>query len=324
MPVTAIRVHRTGAPAVLTSETLEIGRPGLGEVVVENRAIGVNFTDVYLRSGAFAPPTLPFTPGKEGAGVVIAVGEDVSEFAPGDRVAYVETLGAYAEQTLVPARLLVKLPEAISFEIAAASLLKGLTAQYLLRSTFQVRAGHTVLVHAAAGGVGSILTQWAKYLGATVIGTVGSAQKALTAIQNGCDYVIDYHRENFVTRIYELTDGKKCDVVYDSVGKMTFPGSLDCLKPFGHFVSFGFASGKIPPFDILMLLEKGSLTASWPGLTMHVDERQRLLDMSNDLFQVISTGAVKIPNPTILPLSDATKAHERLETRASGTMILVP
>ena len=309
---------------MLSLESVPVPQPGAGEVLVRNHAIGVNFVDTYLRSGAFTPPSLPFIPGKEAAGEVVAVGAGADEFVPGDRVAFVETLGAYAEQSVVPAHFTVHLPDSIQYETAAASMLKGLTAQYLLRRTFPVEAGHTVLVQAAAGGVGAILTQWAKHLGATVIGTVGSAEKAAFARRNGCDHVIEYHREDFVTRIKEITDGKGCHVVYDGVGKATFPGSLDCLQPFGYFVSFGFASGTIPPFDIMMLLEKGSLYATWPGLTKYLEHRKDVLSMSQELFGVIASGAVKIQPPTCLPLAEAAEAHRRLEAReASGAMVLL-
>ncbi|MGF6700399.1 NADPH2:quinone reductase [Paraburkholderia sp. MM5496-R1] len=321
----AIRVHSQGAPDVLTLEDIGIGRPGPGEVLVRNRAIGVNFVDTYLRSGAFPAPNLPFIPGKEAAGEVIVIGQDVADFAPGDRVAFVETLGAYAEQSIVPAHFLVRLPDAISFETAAASMLKGLTAQYLLRRTFRVEEGQTILVHAAAGGVGVILTQWAKHLGANVIGTVGSPAKAEIARRNGCDHVIDYHEEDCAVRAREITAGEGCHVVYDGVGKATFPGSLDCLRPFGYFVGFGFASGAIPPFDMRLLLEKGSLFATWPGLTMHLSRRTDVLSMSQELFDVIASGAVKIHPPTRLALGEAAEAHRRLEARqTTGATVLLP
>lgn len=321
----AIRVYQPGAPDVLLYEEVPIGKPGPGEVLVRNHAIGVNYTDIYSRNGTFEPDSYPFTPGKEAAGVVMAVGKGVSDFAPGDRVAYVETPGAYAEQTIVPTHFMVHLPASIDFANAAASLLKGLTAQYLLRQTFRVGVGHTVLVHAAAGGVGSILTQWAKHLGANVIGTVGSDAKAEIARQNGCDHVINYNRENFVSRVKKLTAGERCHVVYDSVGAATFPGSLDCLRPFGYFVSFGLASGKIPPFDIMLLVEKGSLYATWPGLTQYLDKRSSVLSMSQELFEVIASGAVKIPAAQQLPLSAAGESHRRMEARDNlGVTVLIP
>ena len=321
----AIRVHRPGGPEMLCLEDVDIGRPGPGEVLVRNRAIGVNFVDVYYRSGAYPPPAYPFSPGKEGAGLVVAVGEGVSDFVPGDRVAYVEALGAYTEQHVVPAHFLVRLPEGIDFARGAAMMLKGLTAHYLLHRTFRVQAGQTVLVHAAAGGVGSILAQWARHLGAKVIGTVGSPDKVARAYENGCDFVIDYRAENFAARAKEITNGEGCDVVYDGIGQATFPASLDCLKPFGTFVSFGSASGPIPPFDIVLLAQKGSLYATWPLLPQHLARREDVLAMSKDLFAVAASGAVKIPVPTKLPLADAALAHRRLEARETmGAMVLSP
>jgi NADPH2:quinone reductase len=321
----AIRVHRHGGPDVLTFEDVDIGQPGPGEVRVRNRAIGLNFVDTYFRAGAYAPPSLPFTPGNEGAGEVVAVGEGVDDFAPGDRVAYVGTLGAYAQERIVPVHFLVPLPDAIDFETGAAMMLKGLTAQALLRRAFRVEAGHIVLVHAAAGGVGLILTQWAKHLGATVIGTVGSPEKAELARQNGCDHVIDYRREDFAARMKQITNGEGCHVVYDGVGKATFPASLDCLRPLGHFVSFGSASGPIPPFDIMLLMEKGSLFATWQLLFTHLARREDVLAMSEELFQVVASGAVKIPVHARLPLAEAAEAHRRLEGReTTGATVLLP
>jgi NADPH:quinone reductase len=321
----AIRVNRCGGPDVLSYENVDIGPLGPDQVRVRNRAIGVKFVDIYLRTGADSSPRLPFTPGKEGAGEVLAVGENVVDFAPGDRVAYTETLGAYAEECIVPAHFLVHLPDAIDFETAAAMMLKGLTAQYLLRRTFRVEASQTILMHAAAGGVGGILTQWAKHLGATVIGTVGSPEKIELARQNGCDHVIDYRREDFAARVKEITGGEGCHVVYDGVGQATFPASLDCLRPFGYFVSFGVASGPIPPFDIMLLSQKGSLFATWPVLTLHLAKREDVLSMSQDLFEVVASGAVKIPAPARMKLIEAAQAHRKLEARqTTGAMVLLP
>lgn len=322
----SIRVHRHGGPEVLAYENFDIGQPGPGEVLVRNRAIGLNFVDVYYRTGEYEPPCLPFVPGHEGAGEVVAIGKDVAEFAPGDRVAYyTPTLGAYAEEHIVPAHFLVHLPGAIDFETGAAMMLKGLTAQYLLRRTFRVEAGHTILVHAAAGGVGLILTQWARHLGATVIGTVGSPEKAELARSYGCDHVIEYRREDFATRVKEITAGEGCDVVYDSVGKATFPASLECLKPFGLFVSFGSASGPIAPFDIMLLARKGSLFTTWPLLPTHLAKRADLLAMSEELFRVVSSGAVKIPIHARMPLAQVADAHRRLEARqTTGATVLLP
>lgn len=323
--VKAIRVHRHGGPEVLTYEDVAIGAPGPGEIRVRNRAIGLNFVDIYFRSGAYAPRSLPFIPGNEGAGEVVAVGEGVREFAVGDRVAYVETLGSYAEERIVPTHFAVQLPGAIDFETGAAMMLKGLTAQYLLRRTFRVERGHTILVHAAAGGVGLILAQWAKHLGATVIGTVGSPEKARLAFENGCDYVINYRTEDFAARVKEITHGEGCHVVYDGVGKATFPTSLDCLRPFGHFVSFGSASGAIEPFDIMLLMQKGSLFATWQMLFHHLAKRDDVIAMSRDLFDVVARGAVKIPVHTRLPLANVADAHRRLEGReTTGATVLLP
>ena len=322
----AIRVHRHGGPDVLAYEDIDIGDPEPGEVRVRNSAIGVNFVDTYLRSGVFPPPRMPFTPGKEGAGEVLAVGENVSGFAPGDRVVYaVETLGGYAEESIVPAHFLVHLPDVIEFETAAAMMLKGLTAQFLLRSSFRVEAGHTILMQAAAGGVGSILTQWAKHLGATVIGTVGSPEKAELAHRNGCDYVIDYRKEDFPARVKEITKGEGCHVVYDGVGKATFPAALDCLRPLGYFVSFGLASGAIPPVDLMLLAAKGSLFATWQALPTHYASRENVLSMSEDLFDVVASGAVKIQIHARMPLAEAAEAHRNLEARqTAGATVLLP
>ncbi|MER8641577.1 quinone oxidoreductase [Mesorhizobium sp. M1252] len=321
----AIRVHRHGGPDVLAYEDVDIGQPGPGEVRVRNRAVGLNFVDIYFRTGEYAPPALPFILGNEGAGEIVAVGEGVSGFAPGDRVAYVETLGAYAEERIVPAHFVVHLPDSIDFETGAAMMLKGLTAQYLLRRTFRVEAGHTILVHAAAGGVGLILTQWAKHLGATVIGTVGSPEKAELARANGCDHVIEYCKENFAARVKEVTNGEGCHVVYDGVGNATFPASLDCLRPFGTFVSYGTASGSIPPFDIMLLMQKGSLFATWQLLFHHLARREDVVAMSEDLFSVVLSGAVKIPVHTSMPLAEVAEAHRRLEARqTTGATVLIP
>jgi NADPH:quinone reductase len=323
--VKAIRVHRHGGPEVLAYEDVAIGVPGPGEVRVRNRAIGLNFVDVYFRTGAYAPPALPFIPGNEGAGEVVAVGEGVSEFAPGDRVAYVETLGSYAEERIVPAHFVVHLPDAIDFETAAATMLKGLTAQYLLRRTFRIEPGHAILVHAAAGGVGLLLTQWAKHLGATIIGTVGSPEKAEVARAHGCDHVIDYRKEDFVARVKEITNSELCHVVYDGVGKATFPGSLDCLRPCGYFVNFGSASGPIEPFDIMLLMQKGSLFATSQLLFTHLERREDVLTMSEDLFRVVASGAMKVPVHARIPLADAAEAHRRLAAReTTGATVLLP
>lgn len=321
----AIRVHRHGGPEVMTLDDVAAGPPRAGEVRVRHRAIGVNFVDTYFRSGAYAPPALPFIPGNEAAGEVLEVGAGVEELAPGDRVAYVAVLGAYAEARNVDARLVVRLPDAIGFEQAATMMLKGLTAHYLLHRTFSVGAGHTVLIHAAAGGLGLILTQWARHLGARVIGTVGSAAKARLVQARGADHVIDYEREDFAARIREITGGRGVDVVYDGVGRKTFAGSLASLRPLGLLVSHGAASGPVEPFDIALLMQKGSLYATSPQLFTHLENREDMVAMSRDLFDVVAGGAVRMTIEASLPLSEAAEAHRLLEGRAtSGAMVLIP
>jgi NADPH2:quinone reductase len=318
----AIRVHETGGPEVLRLEEVEIAAPGPGEVRVRNHAIGVNFIDVYFRKGQ-NPTPLPFTPGNEGAGEIVAVGEGVGGFKPGDRVAYVGTLGAYAQERNIEAKFVVRLPKAISYDTAAAMMLKGLTAQYLLRQTYKVRAGDTVLVHAAAGGTGLILCQWAKALGAEVIGTVGSPEKAKLAKKAGARHVILYNEEDFAGRVKEITKGAKCAVVYDGVGKATFPASLDCLRPFGMFASFGSASGPVESFNIGLLAQKGSLFATRPTLFAFLANRQGMERMARDLFRVVQSGDVKIGIQSRVPLAEAPRAHEALEARrTTGSTIL--
>lgn len=321
----AIRVHQTGEPEVMVLEDVSAGQPGPGSLLIRNKAIGVNYTDVYSRSGQFPPEFLPFTPGKEAAGEVVQVGEGVSNFKPGDRVAYVETPGAYAELSVVPEHFVVHLPETVSYVTAAASMLKGLTAHFLSHRTFPVSAGQTVLIHAAAGGVGTILTQWAKLAGATVIGTVGSEEKMAVAKASGCDLVINYSEDDFVAEVKAFTQGKGCHVVYDSVGKATYEGSLDCLRPFGYFVNFGFASGPVPPLDLRILAEKGSLFATWPGLTRYLSEREDVVSMSNELFSAIASGQIRIKPPKVMPLDQASESHRILESRAiTPALVLVP
>jgi NADPH2:quinone reductase len=321
----AIRIHAHGGPEVLRYEDVPSPAPGPGEVLVRHRAIGVNFLDVYYRTGAYPAPAMPFTPGNEGSGEVVAVGEGVTDFRPGDQVAYVATLGSYAEERLVPAKSVVKLADGIDHETAAAMMLKGLTAQYLLRRTFPVKPGHAILFHAAAGGVGLIACQWAKHLGCTVIGTVGSRDKEALARENGCEHVIFYREEDFVARVREITGGALCDVVYDAVGRSTFPGSLDCLKPFGMFVSFGASSGPIEAFSISLLAQKGSLFATRPTLFTHIAKRETLDEMAGDLFAVVRDGHVKIPVHARMPLRDAAEAHRALQSRATtGATVLLP
>jgi len=324
--VVAIRIHETGGPEVLRLEEVTLGTPGPGEVRLRHTAIGLNFIDTYFRSGLYpAPGGLPFTPGNEAAGIVLQVGEGVSGLKPGDRVAYGSSLGAYCSERIMPAAPLVKLPDSIADETAAAMMLKGMTARYLLRQTHKVKAGDTLLVHAAAGGVGQILCQWATHLGATVIATVGSAAKAEIARDCGAAYVINYSEEDFVARVKDITEGALCDVVYDGVGQATYPASLDCIKPRGLFASFGNASGAITNFSLLALSQKGSLYATRPTLATHVATREDLLANVADLFEVVSSGAVKIPVNQRYPLTDAADAHRDLEARrTTGSTVLLP
>ena len=320
----AIRVREIGGPEVMRLEETELAPPGPGEVRVRNRAIGVNFIDIYFRKGA-NPAPIPFTPGNEGAGEIVAVGDGVRALKPGDRVAYVGTLGAYAQERNIEAKFVVRLPKAISYETAAAMMLKGMTAQYLLRQTYKVKAGDTILVHAAAGGVGLILCQWAKALGANVIGTVGSPEKAKLAKEAGAQHVILYREEDFAERVKEITKGAKCAVVYDGVGKATFPASLDCLRPFGVFASFGSASGAIENFNIGLLAQKGSLFATRPLLFTFLADRARMERMAHDLFRVVQSGDVKIDIRSRVPLAEAWRAHQALEAReTTGSTILLP
>lgn len=323
--VKAIRVYRTGGPEVLKHEEIELARPGRGEIRVKHEAIGVNYIDTYFRSGLYPAPTTPFTLGNEAAGVVTEVGKGVTGFKTGDRVAYVAGLRSYAEEANVAAEVAVKLPKGISFETAAAMMLKGMTAEYLLRRTYRVREGDTILVHAAAGGVGLILCQWGKALGATVIGTVGSPEKAALAKKNGARHTILYREEDFAKRVGEITKGKKCQVVYDGVGKATFPGSLDCLAPLGTFVSFGSASGPIDAFNLGMLSQKGSLYATRPTLNTFMAQPGGTAAMARQLFKVVENRQVKIKVSRHFPLRDATAAHQALEGReTTGSIVLDP
>ncbi len=323
--VAAVRVHQHGGPEVLTYEQVDVPAPGQGQVRIKQRACGINFIDTYFRMGMYPPPGgLPFVAGNEGAGDVVAVGPGVQDVKIGDRVAYVSGLGGYAEERLMPADRLVKLPPAITYEQAAGMMLKGMTAQYLLRRTFRVEPGMTVLVHAAAGGVGLILCQWAKHLGATVIGTAGSKEKAALARANGCDHTILYREEDFAARVKEITGGKLCDAVYDGIGKTTFPASLDCIRPLGMFVSYGSSSGQVEAFNINILQTKGSLFATRPTLNHYTATRKDLLATAGDLFEVVSSGKVKIPVNQKYALKDAQKAHRDLEGRqTTGSSVLV-
>lgn len=320
-----VRVAAYGGPEVLKLESTTLAAPGAGEVTIEHKAIGLNYIDTYFRSGAYPAPSMPFTPGNEGAGIVTAVGAGVTGLKPGDRVAYVGTLGAYATARNIPATALVKLPAKVSFETAAAMMLKGLTAEYLLFRTFKVKAGHTVLIHAAAGGTGTLLVQWAKALGATVIGTVGSPEKAKLAKKYGAHHVINYNTEDFAARVKEITKGALCDVVYDGVGKATFPASLDCLKPFGTFVSFGSASGAVEAFDIGLLAKKGSLFATRPTLFTHIGNPKTYAAMARRLFAAVGNGTVKVPIDQRFPLDKVVDAHIALQARkTTGSTVLLP
>jgi NADPH2:quinone reductase len=320
----AIRFHKTGGPEVLVWEDVEIGKPGPGEARIRHTAVGLNFIDIYLRSGLY-PAQLPSGLGGEGAGVVLEVGPGVTDLKPGDRVAYGNAPpGAYAEERLVKADILIKLPDGIDDKTAAAMMLKGLTAQYLIRQTYRVKAGDTILLHAAAGGVGLILSQWAKHLGVTVIGTVGSDDKAKLAKAHGCAYTIVYTREDFVKRVDEITEGKKVPVVYDSVGKDTFLKSLDCLAPLGVAALFGQSSGSVEPLNVGILAQKGSLYVTRPTLFTYAAKRENLLAMAKELFEVVLSGAVKIEVNQTYPLKDAAKAHADLAARkTTGSTVLL-
>jgi NADPH2:quinone reductase len=323
--VAAVRVHKTGGPEVLTYEEVEVPAPGAGQVRVKQHACGINYIDTYFRSGLYPAPSMPFIGGNEGAGEVVAVGSGVNDVKVGDRVAYTSALGSYAAERLMPADRVVKLPASISYEQAAAMMLKGMTVEYLLNRTFKVKSGMNVLIHAAAGGIGLIACQWANHLGAHVIGTVGSKEKGELAKANGCHHVILYQEENFPARVKEITGGKLCEVVYDGVGKATFPASLDCLQPLGMFVSFGNASGSIEAFNINLLQSKGSLFATRPTLNTYAAKREDLVAIADDLFNIVASGKVKIPINQRYPLKDAAKAHRDLESRATtGSSILIP
>ncbi len=319
----AIRIHETGGPEVLRWEEVAVGDPGPGEALVRHTAVGLNFIDTYHRSGLYALP-LPAVIGSEGAGVVEAVGPGVTEVAPGRRVAYGGERGAYCERRRIPAARLVPLPDELDDRTAAAMMVQGLTAQYLLRRTFPVQAGQTVLVHAAAGGVGLIACQWAKHLGATVIGTVGRDEKAALAREHGCDHVIVTAREDVAARVREITSGRGVPVVYDGVGKDTWGASLDSLAPRGMLVSFGNASGAVPPFSPLALA-KGSFFVTRPVLAHYTATREELLAAADELFDVVRRGAVKIRVHQTYALQDAAQAHRDLEARrTTGSTVLLP
>jgi NADPH2:quinone reductase len=321
----AIRISKTGGPEVMEYVDVEVGEPGPGEARVRQHAIGLNFIDVYFRNGLYPQP-LPAGLGQEGAGVVEAVGEGVTNVKPGDRVAYAGgPNGAYSEVRNMPAKVLLHLPDEIAFETAAAMTLQGLTVQYLFNRTYQIKAGDTILFHAAAGGVGLIACQWARALGVNLIGTVGSNEKAALATAHGAAHVINYNTEDVVQRVLEITHGEKVPVVYDSVGKDTFTRSLDCLRPLGLMVSFGNSSGAVPPFSLSELASRGSLFITRPSLGAYAARREDLEAMAADLFQMVSSGKVKIEVNQTFPLADAAQAHRALESRkTTGSTILLP
>jgi NADPH2:quinone reductase len=319
-----IRIQQNGGPEQMLWEEVAVGEPGPGEVRVRNTAIGLNFIDTYHRSGLYPMP-LPLVLGSEGAGVVEAVGPKVKEFKVGDRVAYAQPIGAYAEVLIRPVARLVKIPAGIKDEAAAAMMLKGMTAWYLCRRTYRVKKGDTIVVHAAAGGVGQILCQWAKHLGATVIGTVGSDEKVALAKKVGCKHVVVMSREKLSERVKAITKGKGVPVVYDGVGKDTFMESLDCLSPRGLMASFGNASGAVPPVNIGVLAQKGSLFLTRPTLVNYTSSREDLLTAARELFAVVKKGAVKITINQRYPLREAAQAHRDLESRkTTGSTVLVP
>ena len=322
----AIRIHEPGGPEVLRWEDVEVGAPGPGEVRIRNTAVGLNFIDTYHRAGLYPLPQLPAVLGMEGAGVIEEVGDGVTDLKVGQRVTFATApMGGYAEARLMPAGRLIPLPDSVDDRQAAAMMLKGMTAQYLIRRTYAVKAGDTILVHAAAGGVGLILCQWAKHLGATVIGTVGSDEKAKLAAANGCQHTIVYSRENFTERVKEITGGAGVPVVYDSVAAATFEGSLDCLQPRGMMVSYGNSSGPVPPFNLGVLAQKGSLFITRPTLVHYTGSREDLLATANDLFDVVGGGHVAITANQTYPLSETADAHRDLEARkTTGSTIFVP
>lgn len=322
----AIRVHETGGPEKLTYEDVEVGSPGDGEVKIKHTAIGLNFIDTYFRSGLYpAAGGMPFIPGNEAAGEVLETGTGVDGLAVGDRVAYAGPIGSYSEERIIAANQLVKVPDGVTDKQAAAMMLKGMTAWYLLRRTFPVKEGQTILYHAAAGGVGLIVGQWAKSLGATVIGTASSAEKIQLAKAHGYDHVINYREDDFVEKVAELTGGEKCHVVYDSVGKDTFPASLDCIRPLGMFVSFGQSSGPMEPFNMGLLAQKGSLFATRPTLFTYIAERSELEAAAGELFELVGNGTISIEVNQTYALKDARQAHSDLESRkTTGSTVLIP
>ena len=324
--INAVRIHKNGGPEELRYEEVEVGEPGPGEARVRHTAIGLNFTDIHHRTGRYPVPQFPHVIGMEAAGVVEAVGEGVSEVRPGDRVAYAsDKPRAYSQATVMPIARLVKLPDFIGDETAAAMILKGLTAQYLIRSSYPVKAGETILIQAAAGGVGLIMCQWARHLGARVIGTVSTAEKAALAMANGCEHPIVYTQEDVVARVRALTDGMGLPVVYDGVGGSTFEMSLQCLRRRGMAVFYGSAGGVIPPFDLWRLNRMGSLYVTYAGLADYLYDRKEMLERAADLFALVKSGAVRISVKQRYPLADAARAHRDLEAkRTVGSSILLP
>ena len=321
----AIRIHSHGGPEVLRYESVPTPAPGEGEVLVKIEVAGVNFIDIYYRTGVFKAPQMPLIPGQEGAGTVAAVGEGVSEVKLGDRVAYAMAMGAYAEFAVVPAWRLVTLPEGVGFKTGAAIMLQGMTAHYLTHSAFPIRAGHKALVHAAAGGAGLLLTQVAKKLGATVYATVGNDAKAGLAREAGADEVILYRTKDFETEVKRLTEGRGVDVVYDSVGADTFEKSLNCLRPRGYMVFYGQSSGPVKPFDPVILASKGSLFLTRPGLPQYSATREEILSRTNDLFRWLASGELKLRVDHVFPLSQAATAQEELASRrTTGKVVLIP
>jgi NADPH2:quinone reductase len=322
MMVYAIRIHGLGGADVMRWEPVEVGAPGPGEARVRQRAVGVNYVDIYHRTGLYKLAGLPAVIGMEGAGDIVALGAQVADFKIGDRVAYAGVLGGYAEERLIAADRLVRLPDEIGYETAAAMMLRGMTVRYLLRETYKVVSGTMLLFHAAAGGVGLIACQWARALGATLIGTVGSDEKGAVAKKHGAAHVINYRTEDFVRRVQEITGGEGCDVVHDSIGRDTFPGSLDCLKPKGLWVSFGNASGPVPPFELTAL--KGSLFATRPTLMAYTARRADLLANAAELFEMVEKGLLEITVNQSYPLREAATAHRDIEARkTTGSTVLV-
>ena len=325
MMARAIRIHAPGGPEALQWDEVAVGEPGEGQVRLRQHAVGINFIDIYHRTGLYPLPNKPAVIGMEGAGTVEAVGPGVSDLKVGDRVAYAGVLGGYAEERLIAADRLVKLPDDIDFATAASMMLRGMTVRYLLRETYPCTAETVLLFHAAAGGVGLIACQWARAIGATMIGSVGSDAKAQIARDNGCTHVINYRTEDYVARVREITGGRGCDVVYDSVGKDTFPSSLDCLRPKGLWVSFGNSSGAVPPFDTSILSAKGSLYATRPTLMTYVARTEDLRANAAELFAMVEKGAVRVTASARYPLRDAAAAHRDLEGRkTTGSIVLIP